>query len=471
MKTNRKCFLFLLICFALILPRQTARSQASIQVGQNLARLLLPEGVGFEITAHSDSPVTRAVLLYGTNGRTCLTATARQEPSFKPTKWANVSWFWDFNRTGSLPPGVEIWWQWELHNERGDTVTTEKKTILVEDTGQKWKNVKSSGVDVYWFEGDTAFGQMVLDQAARSLARLEKEAGLASSGEVRLNIYASAEQVRKAALKLPEWAAGVAYPEYGSILLGIPPGQDEWSKRSIAHELAHLVTGERIFNCYGNTLPTWLEEGLAVYAEGELEAYRMDSVTNALKTGKLPELRSLAAGFAADSQLAQLEYSQGGVMVSYLLDTYGAEKMAGLLAAMQSGMLVDKALAQVYGLDTAGLDNAWRASLGFTPAVESSPTAASGVQNATPIATLALWTPAFGAKKSATPAVTLAPPAATPAPLALAATDLPAPTALPSESAVQEAPGGAFLWAAVLLAVLAVLLGGYWLYQRNRFKS
>ena len=42
--------------------------------------------------------------------------------------------------------------------------------------------------------------------------------------------------------------------------------------QGVIHELAHLLVEEVTFNCFGG-LPTWLDEGLAVYAEGSLPGF------------------------------------------------------------------------------------------------------------------------------------------------------------------------------------------------------
>jgi hypothetical protein len=148
------------------------------------------------------------------------------------------------------------------------------------------------------------------------------------------------------------------------MIIGMPPGNIQWARDVIPHEITHLVVGTLVFNCQGLTLPTWLSEGLAMYSEGIYSA-DAELVYRALDEGELPDLRTLANGFSAYSDSANLAYAQSGLIVTYLLDTYGPEAMSELLAAIQGGQLTDEALRAVYGYDTAGIDQAWRALLGY----------------------------------------------------------------------------------------------------------
>ena len=42
-------------------------------------------------------------------------------------------------------------------------------------------------------------------------------------------------------------------------------------KIPIIHELTHILVGQFTFSCIG-TLPGWIEEGLAMFSEGELDS-------------------------------------------------------------------------------------------------------------------------------------------------------------------------------------------------------
>ncbi len=75
-------------------------------------------------------------------------------------------------------------------------------------------------------------------------------------------------------------------------------------------------------------------------------------------------MRSLGSSFPADPDRASLAYAQSLSLVSYLVDTYGWNKMRELIALFKEGSTYDNALKEVYTFDTDGLEEQWRAHIG-----------------------------------------------------------------------------------------------------------
>jgi hypothetical protein len=109
-----------------------------------------------------------------------------------------------------------------------------------------------------------------------------------------------------------------------------------------------------------NDLPRWLDEGLAVYAEGVIDVSFSTALYNAVQDNSLISVRSLASPFSADSKLAALSYGESFSIVEYLISTYGQDKMLELLTVFSRGSTYDGALMKVYGFNTEGLDTLWR---------------------------------------------------------------------------------------------------------------
>jgi hypothetical protein len=175
-------------------------------------------------------------------------------------------------------------------------------------------------------------------------------------------------------------------------MVGIGPKEFDWARSVIPHELTHLVTSRRIFNCAENELPTWLSEGLAVFAEGPTLYSDKELVMQALTQNDLTALVGLKEGFSPDAVITAQDYAESGMVVTYLISTYGPQKMDRVLGLFQAGATLDAALLQVYGLDTQGIDNVWRGFLGFEPVSGTSAPGPAAPPSPAVIPTLALWT-------------------------------------------------------------------------------
>ena len=125
------------------------------------------------------------------------------------------------------------------------------------------------------------------------------------------------------------------------------------------HELMHLVTHQVTHNPY-NSLPVWLNEGLSVYAEGEMSDTFEYYLAQAVLNDSLISVRSLSSPFSSDSQISYQSYAQSRSLVEYLINSYGQDSMLTLLNTFRQGSTYDNALMQVYGFDMDGLNELWR---------------------------------------------------------------------------------------------------------------
>ncbi|MCA9961493.1 MAG: hypothetical protein KC443_20785 [Anaerolineales bacterium] len=421
----------------------TGYAQGSIVVAADAAIVEFPDTITFRIEAESTADIEQVTLLYGTNGRSCQSGGSRQPLTFDADTAVSLDWEWELKRSGALPPGVQVWWQWELEDADGNVHLTDRQEIVVEDTQRSWRTLSNNGVTVQWYQGSTAFGQAMLDEAERALTRLESVMGVLRPETTMLWVYPTADDVRDAVLNVPEWTGGVAFPDYGITVIGVAPGQEDWAARIIPHELSHLVVGMRTFNCRGVRLPTWLDEGLSRYSENNIDPNEIAQVEAALMDGRLPPLRSLASGFSAYGSSASLSYTQSYQAVQYLIETYGPEQMTELLVTMQAGSRIDEALLQVYGFDTAGLDARWRETTGYaaTPTSEADSLAAQATPTMVP--TLALAAPVVPA--TATPTGTPLATATLPATAVATITETASPTAMSTATPLPPETEGAVL--------------------------
>jgi hypothetical protein len=340
---------------------------AELRVLENEAVVDFPTTVTFRLRLAEDSPVQAATLSYSVDKFSCLEAATAVPVTVDPANAGELQWSWAMIRSGNPPPGATLRWQWRLTDTAGNAVVTPAKQLTFVDNRFDWRTVTAEGIHLHWYAGDSV-GPILLEAAVEGLALLQEEMGIALQSEVQIFIYGNSRDMREAVLYIQDWAGGVAFTEYNTILMGVTPvSAPGWGRRTIRHELAHLVLGQFGRSCVGGSRPNWLEEGLAVYAEGDPEQSILDDLTAAIRENRLEPVRSLNGPFPAHGREAGIAYSQSYSLVAYLLDQYGRDKMQELILTLAAGEGYDAALEQVYGFNADGLELLWREAVGAPP--------------------------------------------------------------------------------------------------------
>lgn len=361
--------LILVLCLALgLFNPSLVQAQAGPTITSSSAKVEFPLKLSFSLSARSAANIVDVRLRYKVEHDSYAQVTSEVFVEFQPSTDVDVSWTWDMRRTGGLPPGSTVEYWWTVKDARGEKVETAPVPIQFDDDRYSWQSLTEGMVTVFWYEGKQAFAQELMSAAQQALARLSQDTGAQLKKPVRLYIYASTWDLQGAMIFPQEWTGGAAYAGYDTIAIGISTSSLNWGKRVIAHELSHIVTHQMTYNPY-NGLPTWLDEGLAMYAEGALEASFASSLGRAITTDSLISVRSLASPFSAISGLAIQSYAESFSIVEFLISQYGQDKMLTLLNTFQEGSGWDSALVKVYGFDMDGLEARWRTSIGVPTGV------------------------------------------------------------------------------------------------------
>jgi len=350
------------MALSLALP-PVAAAQASIQVLDQKVDAVFRDHITFSVSLQSPSPITDVRLLYKVAG---FPATNRGEATFQPGAWLEASFNLDQTKN-YLPPGSSISYYWQITNQGGDTLKTTAQTYVYMDDRHPWQKLSNDRLALYWYVGGDALGKALFDQANKTLDQIEQEAGVQVTAPAQIFIYGSHDDLMNAiAMGNTEWTGGQTFPEQGIVVIGVSPDQLEFGLIAVPHELTHLVIHHATQNPY-NDLPRWLDEGLAVYMSGELDApwrgYRQ-LVASLVQMNQLMTLQTLSSSFPADPNQALQAYAQSATVVEFIIKHYGSQAMANLLKAFAEGNTYDDALKQALGVDTWGLDNAWRQSVG-----------------------------------------------------------------------------------------------------------
>ncbi len=358
MKTFR--WLAIACITAAVLSPALVRAQGTLTTSGASAEVKFPTAINFSVKASSATPVTYARLRYSVEQESFARVISEAIVPFTPAASVNLAWTLDMRRVGGLPPGTVLRYWWVLRDASGNQVETQPATVEFQDNRYKWQTVTDGLINIFWYSGSQSFGNEMLATAKDALSRLGSSTGARITRPIKMYIYASTQDLLGALMFPQEWTGAVTFSQFGIIAAGINQSNLDWGKSAIAHELTHLTVHQVTSNPY-NDLPRWLDEGLAMYNQGTLDVSFSTALANAVKSGSLISVRSLASPFSADTNLAALSYAESFSIVDFLISQYGQDKMHQLLLVFHDGSTYDDALKSVYGFDMTGLDALWKA--------------------------------------------------------------------------------------------------------------
>lgn len=327
-------------------------------------RVDFPESMELRVQAESDAEITGISLQYRMDRMSIFPVTSVVFPGFTPGQKATAAWKWDMQQTGGLPPGADLTYWWSIEDSSGRRADTPERTLSFDDGRHDWRSMESSSFTLHWYRGDDGFARQLADSGEEALELLADDIGARPERAIEVYIYGSTGELQGSLIYPDEWTGGVAFTEYSIVALGISSAELEWGLGAMAHEMAHLVVHQVTMNGYGVSLPTWLDEGLAMYAEGPLAPGFASVLSSAVSQDRLDSVQSLSSSFPAGTQAAYLAYAESYSLVDYLLERHGGqERMLEYLSAIRGGSGHEEALGAVYGLTTAALDAQWKSYL------------------------------------------------------------------------------------------------------------
>jgi hypothetical protein len=341
----------------------TKTPAAEVVITSNKTVLSFPESITFLMECSSLLPVESLTLEYDTNGNSSAKTVNRVQLEISPGTIINASYTWEMKKTGSIPPKAEVTYRWKVKDNASRIYYSPWQTMVFEDTRFQWQSQITNDMEVFYHNQTPGLIQKLVEDVQSSLSRIQLNVVVPENRKIIVLLYNSSEEVRSSGLFNQDWMGGKAYPGYNTIVMSINEQSLDWAKGALPHEITHLLVEEAVYGPFGS-IPQWLHEGLAGYAEGSLEQEYQEMLVQALKSDSLLSIKSLSSSFPADSNQANLAYKESHSIVTYLVDTYGWEKIRQLLATFKDGSTYDKALNRVYGFDTAGLDAKWRVYLG-----------------------------------------------------------------------------------------------------------
>lgn len=275
---------------------------------------------------------------------------------------------------------VEFWWA--LTFSGANETETPIETFEYVDNRFEWQVVSNQpAVRVYWYDGNQRFGQTAADVAQQAYGRIASALNLPETPAepVDVYIYASGNDLLSG-LRLVgrDWAGGHADPDLNVIMVAVPnlpPSQAQIEfGRFLPHELSHVLV-YRFAGAEGyDTVPRWLDEGLAVFHEDQPNATYIEVLKTAADDGILFPLESLCGSFPLDSSEAFRAYAQSDSLVRHIINTRGRSAILEMLTLYSSGVGCEIGTQEALGLSLAELEAEWKqAEFGITPTTSALP--------------------------------------------------------------------------------------------------
>ena len=322
-----------------------------------------PASITFKVRATGDADIASAIVNYkvlspdGNVGGSLRAEVSGRTVDASATLQTNTN-------ERYIPTGTQITYAWTITDKNGASVSTPEATMTFLDGRYQWQSKKRGQVSVYWYGGAEASADVALNATAASIADNETLLKVKLPYDVRVVVWrntndAKAAQRSRAATFDQQVITGGSRVSPDVLHIYDPLGGFEDVAR---HEAAHIVTkvaGDGPFT----SLPSWIDEGTAVYAQKDPGGYR-PAIERAIKADGTTRLRSMAAPTNQPGQV-DIFYGQSWSTVKFMVDTYGKDKFAAIFKSVKDGSPMDEALEKNIGVDQDGLYNAWRKSVGL----------------------------------------------------------------------------------------------------------
>ncbi len=362
---------FLVVALIAGLLAGTGVARADVKVVESTVDNGYPRELTFRLSVEADQEITDATLRYLFAGRG--TSGFGRPETFTPGTSVDVEVELPVNTSSAyIPVGTTFIYHWELETASGDLITTPEQQFLFLPPDHEWRSVESDIMRVYFYgdRDDLALeyleaGEETYQDIAVDLLQTELPVT-----PVNVVIFPTSEEMAPArrgrgetfdeAVRTCGTKLTVDIVFVVPLTCGTPDHTD-----TLRHEFGHIINEAAGVGGFGS-LPAWIDEGAAVYAQTTPGSGFEGAFEAAARADRLIPFNRMGSP-SNDPSLVNLFYGQSWAMVNYLIDRDGPQAFAEFFATMKRGERFDRALEEVYGFNLAGFEDEFRQSLGLEP--------------------------------------------------------------------------------------------------------
>ena len=359
--------------FALPAGAQTVVESSIVENGY-------PKTLTFKLTARADSDITDVTLEYSIKGRG--TSALGKPTELTPARNLSTAVELQVNSGQSyIPVGSEFTFRWKIETAAGGVYTSPDQQFFFLPPDKDWQSVSNDFMTVYYHGDRATLANAYLKAGEDTYERIGKQLYdvTLTTLPVKVILFAN-EQESDLARPGTGGSFDAAVTTCGTkvtndILLLIPIACGSTDRTdTLRHELGHILNETAGEGALGK-LPSWLDEGAAVYAQSSPGDYEA-AFEAAVRSNRLIPFNQMGNPATTASQVGVF-YGQSYFMVKYLIEKDGEQKFGEFMATIKRGARFDDALNRVYGFsDLAAFETEFRASVNLGPAAQptSAPT-------------------------------------------------------------------------------------------------
>jgi hypothetical protein len=369
---------FALLVVALSFAPFASHANALTVVESSTVENGYPKTLTFKLTARADSDITDVTLEYSIKGRG--TSALGKPKELTPAR--NLSTEVELQANSGqayIPVGSEFTFRWKIETADGQTYTSPDQQFFYLPPDKDWQSVSNDFMTVYYHGDRATLANAYLKAGQDTYERIGK--GLynvtLTTLPVKVVLFAN-EQESDLARPGTGGSFDAAVTTCGTkvtndilLLIPVPCGSTDRTD-TLRHELGHILNETAGEGSLGK-LPSWLDEGAAVYAQSSPGDYQ-GAFEAAVRANRLIPFNQMGNPATTASQVGVF-YGQSYFMVKHLIEKEGESTFSEFMSTIKRGARFDDALKTVYGF--AGLsafEDEFRASFNLAPL--ASPTAA-----------------------------------------------------------------------------------------------
>ncbi|TMA27951.1 MAG: tetratricopeptide repeat protein [Deltaproteobacteria bacterium] len=221
---------------------------------------------------------------------------------------------------------------------------------------------------------DTLLAPYALKALERAFAGLTKDLGVLPSSRIRVEVYDSARSLAHVSPLTVEQikASGtIALCKYSRLMITSPKALLRgypWLD-TLSHEFVHYLVTQK----GRNSVPIWLQEGLAKFLETRwrgqpglaVDEMSLALLQDAARRGKLIPFARMHPSIAMlpTQEQAALAFAEVEAAIRLLYQRGGQQALTELVSAMAAGFSDEQAVAQAYGKSFREFEAEWRAEV------------------------------------------------------------------------------------------------------------